>query len=523
MSLDAFVVRTKKRNDSEITQECLLSALKDKFHHDSFRSPQLEIVKSICIDKKDTFVLLPTGAGKSLCYQLPGTVLTGITIVISPLLALINEQVTSLKKKGINVASLDSTQKGSTVDAIYKDLMFGTPTIKILYTTPETLSSNKLNNVLKVCYERGNLSLFAIDEAHCISSWGMNFRPSYRRLGQIKKNYGKVPVIALTATATPKVRDDIIKSLNLKDHATFISSFNRPEITYQVKRQVSDVDEDLVKFLKDHDDECGIIYCRSKKGIDSLVEKLNENGFPARAFHGDIPKKEKAKIQEQWGTEFKLVVGSIALGMGIDKSDVRFVVHMTVPDSLESFYQQSGRCGRDGKPSISLLYFSYDEQSLQEYLITTHEKDDSHDEAIIKNQLEGFQKFVKFCTGTECRRKYLLQYFGEITKGDICKKTCDFCINPFGNNTSEVQSLTPWYKRQEPSAIKLEVNGIKIHQISKDPKSEMRSVTKSPDALKPTSGSFSSGQGIFDVLHQEPQKRKTQFDIASELLKKKKL
>lgn len=340
-----------------------------------------------------------------------------------------HDQVSTLKKLNIQVACFDSTQGKNEIQRIQKDLENGTPSIKILYTTPEQIQTEKFQSLLKTVYCKDSLSLFAIDEAHCISTWGKDFRKSYQKLSILKKNFPNTPIIALTATATNQVRKDIIDTLGLKDVKTFISSFNRPEITYVVKNKdlIQDPFKDLSKFLDEHREECGIIYCRTKKGVEDLVNSLKEQKFLAAGYHSEKTKKERKEIQNDWiSNKVKIIIATISFGMGIDKSDVRYVVHYTLPDSLESFYQQSGRCGRDKKKSVSLLYYSTDEKSTIEFLLS---KEDNERTKILQN---GFEKFIEFCTIKSCRRKHILEYFGEKITDDLCKRTCDYCKAPTG-------------------------------------------------------------------------------------------
>jgi RecQ family ATP-dependent DNA helicase len=408
MSLDKFVTRTKKIKENNITEESIQKCLETTFKIPSFRDKQHEIIKSVLLEKTDVCAILATGTGKSLCYQLPAVMQQGITIVISPLIALMHDQVTSLISLGVVVERLDSQQKVSVQNKIYKDLEFGNPTIKILYTTPEQVTG-KLFDSRKTCYAKNMLAMFAIDEAHCISNWGLNFRKSYRRLDLLKKTFRDVPMIALTATATPKVRKDIIDTLGLKNPKVFVSTFNRPEIMYEFRIDVRDSEKDLCDFLQDHANECGIIYARTKKNVVSLVEKLKSAGYLAEGYHSEINKTEKKNIQNAWiSGKIHIIVATISFGMGIDKSNVRFVVHFGLPDSIEAFYQQSGRAGRDKQKSLSVLYFSIEEKNTVEFLIG--KESENQDGEIRTIQMDSFEKFVELCTTTGCRRKFILQY-----------------------------------------------------------------------------------------------------------------
>ncbi|EKX53795.1 hypothetical protein GUITHDRAFT_52059, partial [Guillardia theta CCMP2712] len=340
--------------------------LKQAFGLSDFRPLQKEAIHNV-LGGKDVIVCLATGGGKSLCYQLPALVLPGVTVVISPLIALMQDQVFSLREKGIDAVLLNSTLSPTeTRNILHRLWAIKHSPIKLLYVTPEALSGSTLFPYLNRLNEQNKLSLFAIDEAHCISSWGHDFRPAFRKLSILKRFYSKVPVIALTATATKRVRDDIASTLMLNNPEFLIATFNRPNITYEVrfKEQVpdSDVQGDIARFLSKMKGQCGIIYCFKRTECSEIAMYLKGKGFSIEAYHAGLKNDERSEILQNW-TEGKIhiVAATVAFGMGIDKADVRFVIHQTMPKSMESFYQESGRAGRDGKPSVSVLYYSEDD------------------------------------------------------------------------------------------------------------------------------------------------------------------
>ncbi|MFM8349349.1 MAG: RecQ family ATP-dependent DNA helicase, partial [Bacteroidota bacterium] len=335
-------------------QDELKIKLKELFGYDSFRGNQEPVIKNI-LSGKNTFVIMPTGAGKSLCYQLPAMVLDGLAIVISPLIALMKNQVDSLNAYGINARFLNSTLSKAEINQLRKDCLNGT--IKLLYVAPESL--NKEENITFL--QKASVSFVAIDEAHCISEWGHDFRPEYRKIKTIIAQLGQLPVIALTATATPKVQLDIQKNLQMEDADVFISSFNRKNLYYEV-RPKKETKKQLIRFLKDHKGKSGIIYCLSRKKVEEIAQLLNVNGFKAVPYHAGLDPDVRVKNQDDFlNEEIDIVVATIAFGMGIDKPDVRFVVHYDVPKSLEGYYQETGRSGRDGLEGICLMFYSHND------------------------------------------------------------------------------------------------------------------------------------------------------------------
>ena len=390
--------------------------LQQYFGYNSFRHNQEEIIDNV-LAKKDSVVLMPTGGGKSLCYQIPALILEGVTIVVSPLIALMKDQVDALKLNGVAAAFLNSSQSGAEQSAIMEQLKSGR--LKLLYVAPERLlGQNNLLNYLKDI----NVSLFAIDEAHCISHWGHDFRPEYLVLGQLKKQFPAVPIIALTATADSLTKKDIIQKLEIKDFTVYENSFNRPNISYYVKEK-RNYFEQLTIFLAEHKDDSGIIYCLSRSSTEKLAEDLREEGFAAAAYHAGLEKKIKEEAQDKFlKDEIKIIVATIAFGMGINKSNVRFVVHVDLPKNIEGYYQETGRAGRDGLPSEAILFYSVaDVFKLKNFARV------EGNEAQSKIMLKKLDQMAAFCETRQCRRKYLLNYFDEHA-ANFCG-SCDVCLS----------------------------------------------------------------------------------------------
>lgn len=390
--------------------------LKNHFGYETFRPHQEEIIRSI-LSGRDTLALLPTGGGKSLCYQLPALILPGVTVVVSPLISLMKDQVAGLHESGIPAAYLNSAVGVREERAAKEGLMDGS--IKLLYVAPERLLKpgflDFLNNL--------NVSLIAIDEAHCISEWGHDFRPEYRNLYAIRDLFPRVPVIALTATATKKVREDIERQLKFSDHGAFAGSFNRSNLYYEMRAK-DNVYYDILDHIESHRRDSGIIYCHSRAAVDKLKDELRADGVEAVAYHAGLGQKERTKNQELFMKgEANVVVATIAFGMGVDKSDVRYVIHHDIPKNIEGYYQETGRAGRDGKPSECILFFSYQDKMKHEYFISKMENPKRA--AVAEAQLNAI---ITFCTANLCRRRMLLQYFGEPYQHSNCGN-CDIC-NP---------------------------------------------------------------------------------------------
>ena len=387
------------------------------FGYDSFRPLQEDIIKDV-LAGKDVFVLMPTGGGKSLCYQIPALLMDGVTVVVSPLISLMKDQVDSLRANGVEAAYLNSTLSYKESNQIKHDLEKNL--IKLLYVAPERLT---LSSTLSL-FDRIKVSLFAIDESHCISEWGHDFRPEYRKLSILKRKYPHIPVIALTATATPKVREDTISQLHIEDCNTYVASFNRKNLLYQV-RPKKDTYEQMVQFLRDRKDKSGIIYCQSRKTVDELTAKLRRSGFNALPYHAGLSDAARSRNQDIFiKDDVEIIVATIAFGMGIDKPNVRFVIHYDLPRNLESYYQETGRGGRDGLECECILFFSRGDKYKIDYFIDQMDKNEEREAARSK-----LKEVMDYCQSTVCRRKVLLQYFGEELKEDNCGG-CDVCLNP---------------------------------------------------------------------------------------------
>ncbi len=393
--------------------------LKSQFGFDSFRMNQEQAIEAV-LQKKDCVVLMPTGGGKSLCYQIPALLFDGLTVVISPLIALMKDQVDALKTNGVEAAFLNSTQTSREQSEVFQAIRSGK--LKLLYVAPERLlqTGDQFLDFLRSV----KISLFAIDEAHCISSWGHDFRPEYMQLRRLKTNFPNVPLIALTATADKLVRKDIVERLNLQNAPLFISSFNRPNIFYKVEPKRSSYAR-LLEYLESRREESGIIYCLSRNSAESLAADLRDEGFDALPYHAGLDKETRDKNQELFlKDEVKIIVATIAFGMGIDKSNVRFVVHMDLPKNIESYYQETGRAGRDGLQSEALLFFSWgDVNKLKGFAEVEGNRTQTE---IMLKKLNTMGAFGDLKT---CRRKFLLNYFSEDLVED-CEQ-CDNCNTEF--------------------------------------------------------------------------------------------
>ena len=393
--------------------------LKNQFGYDSFRMNQQAAIEAV-LSKQDCVVLMPTGGGKSLCYQIPALILDGLTVVISPLIALMKDQVDALKANGIEAEFLNSTQTSREQTEIFQRVKSGS--IKMLYVAPERLLQQ--GDLFIDFLKNINVSLFAVDEAHCISSWGHDFRPEYIQLGRLKRMFPEIPVIALTATADKLVRKDIFERLQIPEANLFISSFNRPNIHYRIEPKRNSYSQ-LLDYLESRRDESGIIYCLSRNATESLAADLRDEGFSVLAYHAGLDKTTRDRNQELFlNDEVKIVVATIAFGMGIDKSNVRFVVHCDLPKNIESYYQETGRAGRDGLESEALLFFSWgDVNKLQGFAEVEGNRQQSE---IMLRKLKQMGEFGDLKT---CRRKFLLGYFGE----DLAENcgNCDNCLKDF--------------------------------------------------------------------------------------------
>lgn len=393
-----------------------LEVLKSRFGYDSFRLEQEKIIESV-LQKKDVFALMPTGGGKSLCYQIPALIFEGLTVVISPLISLMKDQVDALRMNGIEAAYLNSSlserEQQDITDKVKQNKL------KLLYLAPERFFGKEQSFISFL--KSVNLSLFAIDEAHCISQWGHDFRPEYLMLEKLRQEFQDIPIIALTATADAITRKDILEKLNLRQPLTFVSSFNRANIHYFIEPKKNSYDR-LVKYLRSKGDDSGVIYALSRKSVEDLASKLQREGFSARPYHAGLDKKVKEENQELFiKDKVKIIVATIAFGMGIDKSNVRYVVHMDIPKNIEGYYQETGRAGRDGLRSEAVLFYSTaDVAKLKKFALVENNPQQT------KIMLGKLEKMAAFCETPMCRRKYLLHYFGE-SFPDHCG-SCDVCL-----------------------------------------------------------------------------------------------
>ncbi|MCE5227661.1 MAG: DNA helicase RecQ, partial [Porphyromonadaceae bacterium] len=401
-------------------KDSLTEELKKHFGFDTFKGNQKAIVENV-LAGNDTFVLMPTGGGKSLCYQLPSLMMEGTAIVISPLIALMKNQVDAMRNfsEEDGVAHfINSSLNKTAIDQVKEDITSGRT--KLLYVAPESLTKDENVEFLRQC----NISFYAVDEAHCISEWGHDFRPEYRRIRPIINEIGKRPLIALTATATPKVQHDIQKNLGMSDATVFKSSFNRPNLYYEIRPKNANVDREIIKYIKSQEGKSGIIYCLSRKKVEEFTDILKANGINALAYHAGMDSQVRTENQDAFLMEkVDVIVATIAFGMGIDKPDVRYVIHYDIPKSLEGYYQETGRAGRDGGEGQCIAFYAYkDLQKLEKFM---------QGKPVAEQEI-GKQLLLETAAYAEtsvCRRKVLLHYFGEEYLEENCA-CCDNCLNP---------------------------------------------------------------------------------------------
>ena len=425
-----------------VEEKHIFTALKEYFGYDTFRPLQRNIIDSV-FEGNDNLVIMPTGGGKSICFQLPAILLPGTTLVISPLIALMKDQVDGLTANGISAAFLNSSQSEAEQQQIFDKVAKNE--IKLLYVAPESLQ------YIDAVFSSGNISLIAVDEAHCISSWGHDFRPAYTQLGYLKNRYPATPMIALTATADKATRKDICDQLNIPNAKRHIASFDRKNLSLEV-RQGTKKFEQITAFLKGRKNESGIIYCLSRKNTEALAAKLQSKGYEAEAYHAGLSHSERIRIQEDFiNDKNQIICATIAFGMGIDKSNVRWVIHFNLPKNLEGYYQEIGRAGRDGLPSSTLLFHSYaDVIQLQKFAETAGNSE---------VQLAKLDRMKQYSEALSCRRKILLSYFGELISEDC--GNCDVCKNPpefFDGTILSQKALSTIYRLKGQESISMVID-----------------------------------------------------------------
>ena len=412
-----FAARRLRRRSPPGKMAGVLELLKNHFGYDGFLPLQEAIVGSVMAGG-DSFALMPTGGGKSLCYQLPAMALPGLTLVVSPLIALMKDQVDALEANGIPGGFINSAQTSAELSQVVRRIRAGE--LKLLYVAPERAVEPRFAEFLGTL----DVSLIAIDEAHCVSEWGHDFRPAYRQLADLRQCCPETPVIALTATATERVRADILTQLGLRDPQTFISSFNRPNLTYSVVPKERDLSS-LLSLLNRYRGEPAIIYCGSRRATEEMAAKLQERGYAAEAYHAGMDSDMRRLAQERFMRDrTNVIAATIAFGMGINKPDVRLVVHYDLPKNVESYYQETGRAGRDGLPAECVLFYSYGDKSKQEFFLSQMEDDEERERA--RGRLE---QIISLCNLRTCRRKFVLQYLGEEWQEENCG-ACDNCVEP---------------------------------------------------------------------------------------------
>lgn len=422
------------------------SALKKYFGYDNFRPMQAEIISTI-LQKKDCVVLMPTGGGKSICYQIPAVILPGCSVVVSPLISLMKDQVEGLRSNGIKAAFLNSSLSSSEQRIVEEE--FYQSQIDLLYVSPEKLVSQEFSPLLR----RAKVNLIAIDEAHCISSWGHDFRPEYTKLGFLKEQFPDIPLVALTATADKITRKDIVDKLSLEAPKLFIASFDRPNLSLEVRPGQKRL-EQILTFIGQRPKDSGIIYCLSRKRTEEMAAKLNDRGFRAAYYHAGMSSSERDSVQEDFiNDNMPIICATIAFGMGIDKSNVRWIIHYNLPKNIEGYYQEIGRAGRDGANAATLLFYSFADVSLLQDIL---EKNDSENQEVQLAKLERMQQYAE---SLACRRRILLNYFGEDLQENC--GNCDICKNPpeyIDGTVIAQKALSAVYRLKEQVGVNMLIN-----------------------------------------------------------------